>query len=54
MPEVVWTGGVPVRPPVVISELVVAGIGVDCVLSPSVVGVTDKVENNGRWVDSEL
>ena len=24
------------------------------VLSPSVVGVTDKVENNGRWVDSEL
>ena len=31
MPEVVWTGGVPVRPPVVISELVVAGIGVDCV-----------------------
>ena len=41
MPELVWTGGVPVRPPVVISELVVAGIGVDCV------GVT--VEDCERW-----
>ena len=28
--------------------------GVVGVFSPSVVGVTDKVENNGRWVDSEL
>ena len=41
MPELVWTGGVPVRPPVVISELVVAGIGVDCV------GVTE--EGCERW-----